>query len=529
MTGLTRRTMLQLSAAAGLARLFTGPAQAQAPDGLKLGPAESFSYEWLKRHARELAAQPYDAPPRPDPEIVQRIDYDAHGKLDYRMNYALFPESAYPISFQHVGMYFPKTVQMHKLTGSGDAREVLYDPGYFDVGPDHVASDLPEKPSAFAGFWVHQPRSEGPLSEVEPWATFLGGCYFRGIGESGQIGMSARGVALDPGGSGAEEFPDFRAFWFEPAASEAEPVTVYALLDGPSVTGAYKFLLHRNEGVVMDIEANLHLRKKVERLGLAPLTSMYWFSETRKETMTDWRPEVHDSDGLYMWTGNGERIWRPLNNPDRISISSFQDRNPRGFGLMQRDREFDNYLDGVRYHRRPSSWVEPLHDWGPGVVQLVEIPTDDEIHDNINAIWIPDGDHGAGTEYHLNYKLYWMDDCPYPSDLARCVATRLGHGGQAGRANPKDKRKFVVEFKGGPLEDLPKGTIPEPVLTASRGSFSNQRTEAVPNDVPGHWRTMFDLTIDGADPIELRCYLRTDDQVLTETWLYQYHPLAEEA
>jgi len=527
MTGLTRRALLQLTAAAGLARAFGGAAPARAHQGLEFGPPEPFSYDWLKRHARELATRPYEAPPRPDSEIVERIDYDAHGKLDFRMAYALYRDSPYPISFQHVGMYFPKTVRMHALDEDGRAREVLYDPRYFDVGDDHPAAGLPEQPSAFAGFWVHQPRSKGPLDEVEPWATFLGASYFRGIGELGQVGMSARGIALDTGGSGPEEFPDFVSFWFEPAEGPDEPVLVYALLDGPSVAGAYRFRLHRTEGVVMDIDADVHLRRAVTRLGLAPLTSMYWFSETRKPTMIDWRPEVHDSDGLAIWTGDGERIWRPLNNPDQVAFSSFVDRNPHGYGLMQRDRDFDNYLDGVRYHLRPSTWVEPLHDWGPGVVQLVEIPTNDEIHDNINAIWIPDGDHGPGSHVALSYRLHWLADHPYPGELARCVATRLGRGGQPGTERPEGVRKFMVEFKGGPLTDLPEGVLPEAVLSASRGEFSYVFTEAVPNDVPGHWRAQFDLTVDGPDPVELRCFLRRGDQVLSETWLYQYHPVQE--
>ena len=218
----------------------------------------------------------------------------------------------------------------------------------------------------------------------------------------------------------------------------------------------------------MDIKADIHPRRSVERLGLAPLTSMYWYSETAKPTMEDWRPEVHDSDGLALWTGSGERIWRPLNNPPRISISSFVDENPRGFGLSQRDRSFDHYLDGVKYEKRPSAWVEPLGDWGGGVVQLVEIPTDDEIHDNICAMWIPAAPHDAGSHITLTYRLHWLAEEPYPGDLARCVATRLGRGGQPGLPRPQGVRKFMVEFLGGPLKDLPHGVLPEPVLTASR-------------------------------------------------------------
>jgi glucans biosynthesis protein len=523
MAAFDRRTFLQLFLAAGTARLIGGAAPAAAATGLKFGPSEPFSYDWLKRYARALAAGPYQAPPRPDPSIVSRIDYDAHGKLRFRKEFSLYRESAFPVSFQHVGTFFPKTVRMHAIDGE-TAREVLYDPTYFTVGADHVAAGLGQEPSAFAGFWMHEPPRKGDLDKVEPWATFLGASYFRGVGELGQVGLSARGIALAPGGAGPEEFPDFVSYWFEPARGENDPVTVYALLNGPSVAGAYRFLLRRTSGVVMDIEAGIHPRRTIERLGLAPLTSMYWFSETARRTMVDWRPEVHDSDGLAMWTGAGERIWRPLNNPPHVAISSFRDSRPRGFGLSQRDRNFDHYLDGVKYDKRPSAWVEPLGDWGSGVVQLVELPTDDEIHDNICAMWIPDAPHGAGSHIEIAYRLHWLADEPYPGDLGRCVATRLGRGGQPGAKRPQGVRKFMVEFLGGPLAQLPMGTLPEPVLSASRGTFSYILPEAVPDDVPGHWRVQFDLTADGAEPVEMRCFLRSGEKVLTETWLYQYHP-----
>ena len=257
---------------------------------------------------------------------------------------------------------------------------------------------------------------------------------------------------------------------------------------------------------------------------------MYWYSETKKETAIDWRPEVHDSDGLSMWSGNGERLWRPLNNPPRIMVSAFTDNNPRGFGLCQRDRVFDHYLDGVFYDRRPTLWVEPMpgrdgSGWGKGWIQLCEIPTDDEIHDNVVAMWVPDQPPPAGAELALNYRLHWLADEPYPPKLARCVATRLGRGGQPGLPRPKGVRKFVVEFLGGPLATLPYGVKPDMVVTASRGSLQGYRLiEAVPDDVPGHWRAEFDLTVDGADPVEMRCFLQANGETLTETWMFQYHP-----
>ncbi len=234
-------------------------------------------------------------------------------------------------------------------------------------------------------------------------------------------------------------------------------MTAYCLLDGPSLSGAYRFVMTRGKGVVMDIEKRLFIRKDIERFGVAPLTSMFWYSETIKPTAVDWRPEVHDSDGLAIWTGAGERIWRPLNNPPRTIASSFGDTDPKGFGLLQRDRAFDNYMDGVFYERRPSLWIEPKGSWGKGAVQLIEIPTDDEIHDNIVAAWIPERPVRAGQEFSFAYRAHWQADEPNPTPLGRCVATRLGNGGQPGQPRPRGVRKFMLEFKGGPLADIPFG------------------------------------------------------------------------
>jgi glucans biosynthesis protein len=528
---LDRRTFLQLALAAQA--LSALPANA-APQGLRFGAAQPFSHDWLKAEAEARAGKPYREPPRPDPKIVGAIDYDAQGKLKYRPEYALWGDGqpgAFPITFVFVGEYFPKTVRMHALDASGEsAREIVYDPAYFAIPADGVAARLPAEPPCFAGFWLREPKDGAKdWRAAEPWATFSGASYFRAVGELGQVGLSARGVALSPGGIGPEEFPDFVAFWFAPAPSDSDAATVYALLDGPSLTGAYRFLMRRTKGVVMDIEKTLFLRQPVERLGLAPLTTMFWYSETVKTAAVDWRPEVHDSDGLALWTGAGERIWRPLNNPGRSTISSFLDERPRGFGLLQRDRQFDHYLDGVRYDRRPSAWVEPIGDWGKGAVELVELPTDDEIHDNVVAYWSPAKPTAAGDRVALSYRLHWLADEPYPTPLGRCVATRLGRGGQPGLPRPPGVRKFMVEFLGGPLANLPFGATPEPVLTSTRGSFSYVYTEAVPDDVPGHWRAQFDLIVDGSDPVELRLYLKTGDQVLTETWLFQYHPFQSDA
>ncbi|KJK24973.1 glucan biosynthesis protein D [Burkholderiaceae bacterium 16] len=529
---MNRRTLLvSATASAALAALGITPS-VLAAGKIKLGDARPFSFDTLIERAHTLAGQAYAPPATASADILARIDYEAHGKIRFKTDDALFADGPgqFPVTFFHLGTFFRQPVRMHVIDsakGAPAAREIVYDESYFDMPADSPARKL-ARGSGFAGFRFQESRLADQKKldwKKNDWVAFLGASYFRAIGELYQYGLSARGIAIDVAETGKpEEFPNFTHFYFETPAGNGDSVTVYALLDGPSVAGAYRFVMQRGKGVLMDIDSALFLRKDVARLGLTPLTSMCWFSEASKGTAVDWRPEVHDSDGLAIWNGAGEHIWRPLNNPPRTMASSFGDDNPRGFGLLQRDRNFDHYQDGVHYERRPSLWVEPRDGWGAGAVQLIEIPTDDEIHDNIVAMWVPKAPAKSGSNFRLRYRLHWLADEPYPSQLARCVATRLGNGGQPGQARPQGVRKFMVEFKGAPLEKLPYGTKPEAVLSSSRGTFSYIFTEAVPNGVAGHWRAQFDLTAEGKEPVDLRLFLRLDGKPLSETWLYQYHP-----
>jgi glucans biosynthesis protein len=252
---------------------------------------------------------------------------------------------------------------------------------------------------------------------------------------------------------------------------------------------------------------------------------MYWYGENERRKAADWRPEIHDSDGLSLWTGKGERIWRPLIDPPQVTTNSFMDDSPKGFGLIQRDRDFENYQDdGAYYNKRPGIWVEPKGNWGPGAVQLVEIPTDDEIHDNIVAYWWPDGDIKAGGSLSFDYRLYWQDNEPdYPKNIAKVVATRLGVGGVPGQVPvPRDKRKFVVDFTGGPLMQMQQRFDVKPMITASRGKIDDSYViKVVGTD---RWRAFFDLQAEGNAPVDLRMYLKLGDKTLSETWIYQYFP-----
>jgi glucans biosynthesis protein len=296
-------------------------------------------------------------------------------------------------------------------------------------------------------------------------------------------------------------------------------------MDSPSVAGAYRFDIYPAATLVMDVDAALYPRKEIERLGVAPLTSMFQYGENDRRMVNDWRPEIHDSDGLAIWTGSGEWLWRPLVNPAQVRFNAYYDENPRGFGLLQRDRNFDHYQDdGAFYHRRPSLWVEPKSSWGKGSVQLVEIPTIDETFDNIVAFWNPADKPQPGQELLCGYRLYWGAQMPVRVPLAQVVATRTGLGGVVGQKRTYFSWRFVVDFAGGDLPLLGTNAKVEPVIAASRGQI--EIPSARPLDAVQGYRAIFDLKPidDSRAPVNLRLYLRANGQPLTETWLYQWTP-----
>ncbi|MBA2590007.1 MAG: glucan biosynthesis protein [Alphaproteobacteria bacterium] len=518
-----RRLML----AALSASLLPLPARAELlSPAVRLGPAHDFSFAALAARAKKNASQPYKAPPTRAAEILHGIDFDAAQKIRFRPDHGLWPERTYPAAFFHLSRYSAEPVILHALEDGPSglkAREILYGPDYFDYG----AAGLDPKQLVdlgFAGFRILEAKPK-----VGDWLAFQGASYFRSSGQDAQYGISARGIAINTAAATAEEFPRFSEFWLD---QSGPAVSVYALLDGPSITGAYKFdaMKNQNGAVVMNVHCDLFFRAGISRLGVAPLTSMYWYGENERRAAADWRPEIHDSDGLAIWTGKGERIWRPLVNPPQVQTNSFLDNNPKGFGLMQRDRNFADYEDdGAHYNKRPGLWVEPKGNWGAGAVQLVEIPTEDETHDNIVAYWRPDsgrdgGDITSGDSRSFDYRLYWQNNEPaYPKDIAHVVATRRGRGGIPGQNPwPRDKQKFVVDFSGGPLAVLPVRFDIAAVASASRGTIDNAHVlKVVGTD---RWRASFDLQLDGNGPVDLRLFLKLDGKTLSETWLYQYFP-----
>lgn len=481
--------------------------------------AAPFNKEWLRAEARRLSQLPFVAPEAKLPSWVENLDWDGYQSIHFKPEHSLWRQDN--LQFQarlfHLGLFFKHSVTISEVV-DGLARPIHFSPDLFEYGkklkvPRRTA-DL-----GFAGFRIHTQEN----FELDMFA-FLGASYFRAVGGSKQYGLSARGLAIDTGMDRPEEFPEFRSFWLERPQPRSDTVTIHALLDSPSVTGAYTYAVKPGETTVMQVEAQLFPRRPIERIGIAPLTSMYQHGENDRRVADDFRPEIHDSDGLALWTGADEWIWRPLVNPPFIRVNSYFDENPRGFGLLQRDRNFENYLDdGAYYDKRPSLWVEPIGAWGRGAVQLVEIATADETFDNIVAFWNPVEPVEPGREISYKYRLYWGSNPPIRTAAAEVLATRIGVGGIPGQKKTLPSRKFVIDFRGGRLSQLGKDAKVEPVISASRGKIVDPAARPI-KELNG-WRCNFDLIVEGREPVDLRCFLRDERGALTETWLYQWTPV----
>ena len=536
-----RRTLIRSGAATalaagGLSRLSDALAQATsdataaaavaspaaAAGMIPIGNNEPFDYALLKGRARALAGTAYRPPRRQLPPSVAALDWDQYQSIQFKPDHALWADDKlrFQIKLFHLGLFFKRPVRMHALT-NGQAQLLAYDPSMFNYGKSGLQGASLPADLGFAGFRVNVAPSF--KSDV---AAFLGASYFRAVGAEGQYGLSARGLAVDTALPRAEEFPDFTDFYFDQPAADSDTLVVYALLDSPSIAGAYRFAITPGEPLLMDIDAALYPRKAIERLGIAPCTSMYQTGENDRRMANDWRPEIHDSDGLSMHSGSGEWIWRPLANPVRLRFNAFADKNPRGFGLLQRDRNFDHYQDdGVFYDKRPSLWVEPKSDWGEGAIDLVEIPTIDETFDNIVAFWNPVTKPGPGQELLFGYRLFWGSQPPSRPPLAQCVATRTGLGGIVGQKRKYFSWRFALDFAGDVinLSDLKVEQLQANVSASSgRIELKSARPLAAIKGV----RILFDVVppADSVQPINLRAYLSADGQALSETWLYQWTP-----
>ena len=460
--------------------------------------------------ARDLASRAYAAPPQDLPGPLAAIGYDQYRDYRFKPSQALWRDGGRPFQAQffHRGYLFKDRVDVSVVQG-GRAMPVRYSPALFDFGPQAAPAD---ENMGFAGFRVHGAINR--VGEFDEIFAFLGASYFRAMGRGQHYGLSARGLALGPGEDNHEEFPVFRAFWLEQPQAGDRTLVVHALMDSPSATAAFRFAITPGDDTVFDTRMLLYPRVAIANAGIAPLTSMFHFTANDGQRIDDFRAAAHDSDGLALWTGRGEQVWRPLRNPHRVQHSFFQDQSPKGFGLMQRKRGFADFADlEANYQQRPSLWVEPRGDWGAGAVVLVEIPTGHEYQDNMVAFWRPAQALQAGREYRFDYRLHWGASHAWRETLATVVATRTGPAPQA------PARRLVIDFAGGRKADAEQVRA---VVEASRGQVA--RAIAQPNPETGGWRVSFEYTPEAGVDAELRATLEDPSGPLSETWLYRWHP-----
>lgn len=494
----SRRAFLASSTALAL----TGPLRAET----------EFSRESVIALASDLAEQDY-APRATVPQDWLDLTYPQYRALRFRTDRSLWRESdkPYEVDFFAPGLYFPRPVQIDTVQ-DGATAPVPFDLSRFKIGTEVEMPDLSADDSlGWSGFRLRTDL-DLPGKKTE-FCVFQGASYFRAIGIGQAYGLSARGLALKTGDPDGEEFPEFTRFWLETPAPGQRNMVVHALMDSPSVTGAYRFDITPGPSCVMEVEATLFPRVELTHAGIGPLTSMFLFDATDRTRFDDFRPAVHDSDGLLIANGAGETLWRPLANPRALQVSSFVDQGPRGFGLMQRSRRFGDFDDlESLYHRRPGLWVEPRGDWGAGAVTLVEIPADKEIYDNIVAYWRPRTPYPAGQRVDLAYRLTWCDRAPLADGLPRVMDTHMGAGLSGGRV-------VIVEFEPHPLLDENPDTL-EALISSVQVDPSPGVLERNPET--GGLRLAFRFEPGDRDHVELRAQLRRGDAPASEVWLYRW-------
>lgn len=478
-----------------------------------------FSQNTLIQMAKSLAKNAYVPPKDILPPEIDALDYDQHRDIRFvRENGPWFSKKLnFEMQFFHLGSLFKTSIPVNEII-NGKSHPISYSSAFFDYGKNKLDTDE-LKGIGYAGFRIHYPLNSSDY--YDELISFLGASYFRALGKGQKYGLSARGLAIDTALQTGEEFPIFREFWIVRPKRKDTSVLIYALLDSPSITGAFQFTVIPGENTVVDVDATLFTRKAIKKLGIAPLTSMYLFGENTKNRFDDHRPEVHDSDGLLVWNGNNEWLWRPLDNSKRLRISSFVDNNPKGFGLLQRDQNPAHYLDFESlYEQRPSLWVEPLGNWGKGWVELVEIPSIQEIHDNVVAYWVPKQTIEANQELNFKYRLYWFKKLPVAKLPGDITATYTGIGGVSGMLESQ-KRKFVIDFDVLNMEkELAQGIVSLDV-SASEGEISGKHL--MYNPVTKGLTAYIDFVPNGQTS-ELRAVLVKKGKNISEVWSYQWLP-----
>ncbi|MDH3673524.1 MAG: glucan biosynthesis protein [Gammaproteobacteria bacterium] len=477
---------------------------------------ETFSFEWLKQQARLLAHSPFDDSLGIVPKRWRELSHGQYKGITYGSDRSVWKgEGLFELQFFHPGFHYDRTVAIN-IVQDGEVSAIPFSSDLFDFGDVSLEKSSNGDDLGFAGLRVLYPLDNRKIPTE--FLVFLGASYFRLVGREQQYGLSARGLAVDTAENAGEEFPMFREFWIERPAPDATAITIYALLDGNSVTGAFRFVVRPRTASQIGVDAEIYTRRAVDKVGIAPLTSMYFFGENDPGRFDNYRPEVHDSDGLMINARSGEWIWRPLANPRHLRISSFFVDSPKGFGLIQRDLEFASYQDlEADYHRRPSMWIQPRGEWGKGHVELLEIPTDRDSNDNIGCYWVPDRELHKGDSLKLSYVLTAYLDNPQWPPGGRTLATRIGSAREEEPNGGGQGRLIVIDFDGGDLPFLDTDQPVEAMVTTSTGRVANAQVQK--NTVTGGWRAMFEFFPDGRGA-DLRCFLRIRGHALTETWTY---------
>ena len=482
--------------------------------------AHAVQFKEIDARARTLAAEGFRPPSVKLPSELAALDYDALRDIRFRPDRATWRAEKLPfeLMYFHPGKNFPDAVRINIADARG-VKRVDFDPELFDYGRNKID---PKKLRGvgFSGFRIHYPVNKG--SYKDEVLVFLGASYFRAVGKGQIYGLSARGLAIDTAVPSGEDFARFTEFWIERPGRNDTSLTIYALLDAKHLTGAYKFVVTPGAETVMQVSARLYFREAVTKLGIAPLNSMYFFGDNQPSGRDDYRPEVHDSDGLSVSAGNGEWLWRPLVNPKRLLVTSFASSQVQGFGLMQRDRALSSYEDPeAQYERRPSTWIDPVGNWGPGRVELVQIPTPDETNDNIVAYWVPDKVPDPKKPFDFAYTMRWQTNAQLPTGKAWVVQTRRGRGYVK---QPDGDLNFVVDFDGPPLRDLKPEAKPEAFVEIG-GNAQLREKNLFLNASTGVWRmTVRVKREDAAKPVEMRAQIREAGRTLTETWSYIVPP-----
>ncbi len=531
-----RRTLLWAGAGSPLLALpWSRSGAAEAPPAAGAPAPGPFDAATVRRLAQAMSRQPFQAPDTALPASLDHLTYDQYRGIRFRAEHALWRGQDLPFQAQFFsrGFLYRERVDILEVAG-GQAVRVPYSAELFDHADPATrpAASPAAEQLGFAGFRIHAPINRpDTYDEV---CVFLGASYFRAVAKGQVYGLSARGLAIGTGDPQGEEFARFSTFWLERPQPGVNSLVIHALLDSRSTTGAYRFTVRPGEETVFDVESVLYPRVDIATPGIATLTGMYFFDANDRRAIDDWRPAAHDSEGLSLLTGRGEQIWRPLCNPRDLQVSDFGDINPHGFGLMQRKRAFADYLDPeVLYNRRPSLWIEPIGDWGQGAVVLVEIPTVNEVNDNIVSFWRPKERLAAHGEHVFTYRMHWgwadvAQAGAAPAGAApaagasTAAAAALGRVAdtRVGNAEAPGSRFFVVDLAGEAMKALQPRSAIHADIGAGAGRIENVVVAPVA-ELSG-WRISFDLVPGDARLVEMHCFLADDQERLSENWIYRW-------